>query len=536
MLIRLSLMLVLLSSFALADPCTALSDTQVSGTLQPGEKACFKLNLMQDELSSWKVEGDNSEVSLTVQNPQGDEISQAQTGGHQKLWKSQRFIAKTPGNYTLTVEALNQTALNFQLTQQERLSPAQYASELGEFDHWLKNNAIALDNKASFEQLNPMLAKARLIGIGEASHGNRDFWDIRTDLVLHLAKQQQMRVIALEISPYIGRRMDSFVRNLDQTSQQQIVNEIGNPMFSTAGMWAFLQALRNFNQTQEKNAQISIVGVDIHPGRNEDRFLRDYLTKVAPNLANSVDELMSDRVSKAIWQASQFDTQRRASWITAGVALQQQFLAHQTEWIAASSSSEYALAAIALNARIGAASTMHLPWQQSMPRRDQFMHRNMLTLLQAQSSAHPVVFLAHDMHISASPDFYSGRRVGSLLRESLGSQYLAIGTAFDQGSVLALKMGSTGTGVFTMGPSMPQSLGHYLSRSDSAYYALLMPAASDTAASLLNSPLKMRTIPLDSGEHIAELQYETIIPARDFDVLIFKKQVSADLSLARRAI
>ncbi|WP_410498512.1 erythromycin esterase family protein [Chitinibacter sp. S2-10] len=529
MLLRLFTSLIILPHLVFAAPCLPFENAPIRGELKSGEKACFILNASANELLSLKLDSSNPQISLTVQTPQGEEITQAQTGGHQKLWKSQRFLTKTQGMYRLTVQTLDQSPSQFQLGTPERLTAAQYYSELDKFDLWLKNNAIALNDKTAFEQLDPHLANARLIGIGEASHGNREFWDTRTDIVLHLARQQKMRVVALEISPYIGRRMDSFVRNLDQTTQKQIVSEIGNPMFSTEGMWDFLQALRTYNNQQNPEQQIRIVGVDIHPGRDEDHFLQQFLQKVAPEIANLGNELMSDQTAKAILHKTA--NERRAELNHVGTTLEQQFIVHQQQWIAVSSSHEYAQALIALHARIGALNTLHLPWQQSMPSRDRYMHRNIMTLLQAETAAHPVTFLAHDMHISASTDFYAGRFVGSLLKESLGNAYIAIGTAFDQGSVLALKIGTNRPQVFNMGPSMPQSLGHYLSRSASSYYAIPMTAATQGAAPLLNSPLKMRIIPLDSGEQIADLQYETIVPARDFDVLIFKKQVSADLSL-----
>ncbi len=91
-----------------------------------------------------------------------------------------------------------------------------------------------------------------------------------------------------------------------------------------------------------------------------------------------------------------------------------------------------------------------------------------------------------------------------------------------------------GAGTFKFGPAMEASLPSYLRRGKLETYALMMNFSGEHSAdgiAVLSEPLQTRMVPMDSSAAAIDLQYEAIVPKRDFDVLIFKRKIEADKAL-----
>ena len=73
--------------------------------------------------------------------------------------------------------------------------------------------------------------------------------------------------------------------------------------------------------------------------------------------------------------------------------------------------------------------------------RDSFMKENLLWARNTFSASDRTIFWAHNAHVRVDPDYYGegGASAGMLLRQSIGDDYLVIGTAFGGGAVTAVQ-------------------------------------------------------------------------------------------------
>lgn len=158
--------------------------------------------------------------------------------------------------------------------------------------------------------------------------------------------------------------------------------------------------------------RIRIIGIDIHPGPNEDDLVAAFLGKVAPDMKGKAADLMSDSTMNEVWRRLSGDMVNTDGWAILareGEELKSQFALNHDKWIAASSKEDWQDSYLAVSARTAAITVFSLPFKDAIPARDQFMKSGIMDAL--RETNRPVAFfLAHDAHVSTAPDFFSRAR------------------------------------------------------------------------------------------------------------------------------
>ena len=153
--------------------------------------------------------------------------------------------------------------------------------------------------------------------------------------------------------------------------------------------------------------------------------------------------------------------------------------------------------------------------------RDALMAQNVSRL--ADGGAKTIVW-AHNAHVSKAPVMYQD--MGRRLARRFGKRYLAIGTAFGQGTVRALGRDRTaGPGVHEVPPPVKGSFDHALGAAGLARFAIDLRTAPPEVARWLSGPVPSWSIGFAyAGPEGARLP---IAPRRSFDVVVYVADVSA---------
>ncbi|PSP38970.1 succinoglycan biosynthesis [Halobacteriales archaeon QH_7_65_31] len=291
------------------------------------------------------------------------------------------------------------------------------------------------------------LADARIVGLGESTHGTREFHRLRHRLIRGLVERRGLRVVALEanlpetfaVNDYVLRGEGDPVALLDATNFW---------IYTTESMVALLDWLREFNEGRPIDDRVRFHGIDAQYTHGAVARLDDLLTAVAPELRG---ELASD-LAAADDEGDTTDQHMSAHDPAATDRLLDRltraFDARADAWRAETSEQRVTrvgrcLRVIAqVRRRRIARETDGV--QASMVVRDEAMADNVAWLLRHED-ADRAVLLAHDSHLCRTDN--CGARtgpapaLGSYLDERYGDDYHAVGVDFRGGSFRAIGPG-----------------------------------------------------------------------------------------------
>jgi erythromycin esterase len=112
--------------------------------------------------------------------------------------------------------------------------------------------------------------KPKIIGIGEATHGTKDFWEMRTEIIEYLSLHYERIFIMLEndfecmenIDNYLNSNNEIKLENTDNLNKDYMRNYTRYKIYDSPEFYLFLKNLKK-NRT-DKKITIHFTGVDIN--------------------------------------------------------------------------------------------------------------------------------------------------------------------------------------------------------------------------------------------------------------------------------
>jgi erythromycin esterase len=309
---------------------------------------------------------------------------------------------------------------------------------------WLRARAIPLassepgGDRADLAPLRALVGKARVVALGEATHGTHEFGRVKHRLIEHLVAELGFTVLAFELGQVEARTIDAYVTD-GVGSARTALSAARNWVWETEEVLALLEWIRAWNADPAHAARkVRFAGFDMQSADAGYRAVAAYLARVAPGDAAALlapIERLGHEVG-AVAVASRPEAEQRA--IIAGVdVLAARFAAERKAWTKATSAAEYARArqdvenlrqAVAqYTARIAGASGPAL--------RDAAMAENAAWIVANAGKGAKVIVWAHDLHV-ASPA--TGDEMGRHLRAKLGKSMVNVGFVLGQGAFAAL--------------------------------------------------------------------------------------------------
>ncbi|MCI0697826.1 erythromycin esterase family protein [candidate division KSB1 bacterium] len=180
-------------------------------------------------------------------------------------------------------------------TAQETESPAMQESEKV-IIAWLQQNAIPIHHTeagngfADLQPLKKMLNNVRIVGLGEATHGTREFFQIKHRLLEFLASEMNFNAFALEASYAACQPINNYVL-YGKGDRATVLSGQGYIAWDTEEFSKMLDWLRTYNQSVPDEKKIRFYGVDLWNNGLGRRVVSDYLHKQAPDRGSTTDSL-----------------------------------------------------------------------------------------------------------------------------------------------------------------------------------------------------------------------------------------------------
>jgi len=304
---------------------------------------------------------------------------------------------------------------------------------------WLKKNAIPIKSVeagngfADLQPLKRILADARVVGLGEATHGTREFFQFKHRMVEFLVREMNFSVFAIEANYSGCLKINDYVTG-GKVSRVEALQNLGFDVLKTEEVAALVDWLRAYNQTAPPERKVRFYGFDMQYMELSEA-LPEYLLRVAPEKAQELTETLTKlRETK---QAARGGAKENLKALLPEVdKLIRYFILQEANFINKTSRAEYEQNLRSL--RLSFQDADVLLSNEYDEARDRYMAENILYLLNREPAGTRIAVWAHNYHISTgeipSPGGIAGKFMGAFLRQQLSGGYYALGFAFSEGS------------------------------------------------------------------------------------------------------
>jgi len=310
---------------------------------------------------------------------------------------------------------------------------------------WLHSHAVRLatvEPETGFEDLKPLrkiVGRARVVLLGEATHGSREFFQLKHRILEFLASEMGFNVFAQEGMWARTLEVNKYVTS----GQGTAAGALAGPGWvrNTEEHLSLVEWMRRYNQQAPAGKKLRFYGFDMQDGVPSLTALLDYLKEVDPDYARRAESLLSP-----LKRLDSYETVKAyPSWpadslraIREGIAeARERLRQNEKSYSARTGRERWAIAMQHARVIAQAEETWRNPqWPRTDALRDRFMAENILSILAMEGPKARIVVSAHNGHVTKGV-WGDSRRLGSYLKEALDPDVLSFGFAFNRGSFQA---------------------------------------------------------------------------------------------------
>jgi erythromycin esterase-like protein len=291
-------------------------------------------------------------------------------------------------------------------------------------------------------------AEARVVLLGEASHGTSEFYRARAAITRRLIEAHGYTIVAVEADWPDAAVLDRYIRRRERPVREEpVFQRFPTWMWRNRDVARFIDWLRGYNSDKPSERQAGFYGLDLYSLDSSIRAVLDYLDKVDPDAARVARHRYGCLMP---WSKEPAMYGRMA--LSAGYALCEkavvqtlrELLARRMDY--AQADGEHFLDA-AQNARLVSNAeayyrAMYYGSAESWNLRDSHMFETLENLLSAGGPQSKAVVWAHNSHIGDARHTEMGQvreelNLGQLCRQRFGRDAALIGFGTHTGTVAA---------------------------------------------------------------------------------------------------
>ena len=255
--------------------------------------------------------------------------------------------------------------------------------------------------------------EAQIVALGEATHGNREFQQLRLDVFQVLAEKYGVRAFALEGDFGGCEAIDRYIHGAGGTAAEAL-SATGFAIYRTEEMENLVEWMRDYNASAAPGEDLRFYGFDMEQRAYSYRYLLEALHQADIDTAD-FEKMWNSETNT---YADGYTAGQRAEIIT---AVKEQLPPEDAQAI---HFADVLLQNIELGKYLDDSGELNA-------QRDRMMAENTLWILQQEQArgSSRILISGHNNHIMQCEN--AGTPVlGSLLAENLGDGYFAIGTDF----------------------------------------------------------------------------------------------------------
>jgi len=291
---------------------------------------------------------------------------------------------------------------------------------------YLKNHSFPLrsvtdgEDFSDLQPLKEILKGARIVGLGESTHGTREHFQLKHRLTRFLVEEMGCREFTIEAGGLSCDPIDEYI-TMGKGDLAEAVTAQGFWTWNTEEVLAMIEWMREHNRTCRRGEEVRFLGCDIKPMAEACARLTEYIGKYAPEFLTEATAIMEEASAQPLnWPGTAAPVVSRPmlllGWITA----------REQELIALSSPEEYAAALLSARFILQSYESQF----DILNIRDKYTYENTVSIMNSLPAGSKAIFWAHNAHISRQFAFHT---VGGRLADHYGSAYCPLGFMFRDG-------------------------------------------------------------------------------------------------------
>jgi erythromycin esterase len=404
---------------------------------------------------------------------------------------------------------------------------------------WLKTQAkplktvraeSGLEDLAAFKA---MVGDAKIIGLGEATHGTREFFQTKHRLLEYLVKEMGFTTFAIEATYPESYAINDYVLN----GVGDAKTALGNLYFwtwNTQEVLSMIEWMRQYNKNPAHPNKVKFFGFDMQSPLNAIGYVEGYVRQVAPQeFANTEAKLRCFRLApSAYWEYYTKPAQTREQcqkqyqevfdWLSAN----RQGLSEKSSRLEFARALRHLVVAQQGLSMFGISGVI-----EAINFRDMAMADNVQWLLENETDNQKIVLWAHNLHVGFDQSL-SVKWMGWHLKQRFANQYLSVGFGFSRGTFTVIDQdgGNSLRAVNIEAVKDPESLEAFFDTAALPQYLVDLRTATPAARAWLGQTRPMHSIgaavSLRNNSHLLSLN---LLEAHD--VMIHFAQTSASVLL-----
>jgi erythromycin esterase len=370
---------------------------------------------------------------------------------------------------------------------------------------WLSDRAIPLtavtagSGFADLQPLKQVLKDVTVVGLGEATHGTREFFQFKHRMLEFLAVELGFTVFVIEASYAACLRINEFVLYGQHTAEEVLAGQ-KFWTWDTEEVLAMIKWMREYNLTQPEAKKLHFYGNDVQHTRLAVAQVREYLTRLAPE-RNELTEAALAAVERLEETRNDpkgdTDPARKAATLANLERVLGHLAMHRLRFIRQSSLAEYEAVVQSVRVMTQFVESYERPFgENDRHARDLYMAENTEYIAKCLAPGAKLVVWAHNAHLKKG-EWGGGDWIvhsqGARMAEIFGPAYYAFGFSFSQGAFHSRAMSTGPDGEFnqgtltefTVGPAEPGTIDRTLADAHPGSYIIDFrgaPASPDVAA------------------------------------------------------
>ncbi|MCP5107557.1 MAG: erythromycin esterase family protein [bacterium] len=375
-------------------------------------------------------------------------------------------------------EDTQSTEIN-QLTEEQ----AQLVEQLNQLLIPLNASPLDLtDNDLSFlDQVND----ARIVGLGEATHGTKEFFRMKYRIFRYLVENCQHKIFAFEADYAESIYINNYVTKGEGDLDDLMVNTMHFWTWRTLEVKQLLEWMREYNIGKADEDKIQYFGFDNQIIDDQPALLQEYLQPILPDLWATYSAFLEQLRN---YSYDDFEVMEAATYndLKAQLELMEaEVIANKELLIASSSPYDYEInKRLVTNLLQCVTVKYHYSRGNSgINYRDIYMAENTLWIADLFGQDTKITLWAHNIHLSRDESYSS---MGLHLDEALNDLYRVIGFGFSKGTITAVGYDANGNGTglathtisFTPKEDSTNYIFHHASHPDFALHLDAIPIDS----------------------------------------------------------
>lgn len=404
---------------------------------------------------------------------------------------------------------------------------------------WLRKTAIGFKTAepgTGFEDLQPvkeLVGKARIVSLGEATHGTSEFFKMKHRLTEFLACEMGFTLFAMETGMPEAYQLNEHILT-GKGDPKELLRRQGHWPWMTEEVLDLVLWMRKFNESGK--GRIQFWGFDMQYPASAVKNVRSFIEKAEPGSGyiKTLDAAY-EAVPKSFGQFLSLKSEGKDAWqkkvgeMEKGAAAVLDHLeARREEYLKKSPASEVDW--VIQNARLVNQGLANLKLELESPlsgsgNRDRYMAANVEWILKQAPPGSKIVLWAHNGHVSRWHEY-----MGAHLNKVYGKEMVVIGFAFHEGRYRATGSRSRPLDEYDAAPSYLGTIDWYLHQTGMPRLILdIRKASKDSAESAwLTKMLGHRNIGATPGQWI---NWGNL--PKEYDVLIFFDKTTPSRGLGK---